>query len=152
MRRLWIGGAVAAPLALSALAFFFALGGSALATDAKSAKCGAGTVRGIALVTGDKTGITNIPDTYTSKSSVFGFRYNCAGKGVQVKHAASLPAYDVRFPGNPSRVAMASAVDTTAAMTSVQRQPDGAFRVFLVVPSGNDLVGRADLHFLLVAY
>ncbi len=65
-----------------------------------------------------RQGILNIPDAYTSKSSVFGF---CAD-------------------------------GTTAAMTSVQRQPDGAFRVFLVVPAGNDLVGRADLHFRLLAF
>jgi hypothetical protein len=68
------------------------------------------------------------------------------GKGV------SLPAYDVRFPGNPATVAMVSAEGTTAAMSSLQRQPDGSFRVFLVVPAGNDLVGRRDLRFLLVAF
>jgi hypothetical protein len=85
-----------------------------------------GTVKGVAVVTGDKTGILNIPDAYTSKSSVFGFRFNCSGKGVQVKHATSLPAYDIRFPGNPATQAIVSADGTTAAMTSVQRQPDGA--------------------------
>jgi len=158
MSRFRIGTAIVVPTTVSLVALFFALGGSALATggSARAVKpltpCANGTVKGIALVTGDKTGIQNIADTYTSAASVFGVKYNCAGKGVQVRHATSLPAYDVRFPGNPSTVAMVSADGTTAAMTSVVRQPDGAFRVFLVVPSGNDLVGRRDLHFLLVAY
>lgn len=150
-----IGAAVGAPLALSLAALFFALGGSALATGggSKAVKpCASGSVKAIALVTGDRSGIQNIPDTYTDAGSVFGYRYSCAGKGVKVKHATSLPAYDVRFPGNPAKVAIVSADGTTAAMTSVQRQPDGAFRVFLVVPAGNDLVGRRDLHFLLVAF
>ena len=158
MNRLRIGSAVAIPTVISLAALFFALGGSALATGGGSnvvkplKPCQNGTVKAFALVTGDKTGIQNIPDTYTSSASVFGTKYNCTGKVVEVKHATSLPAYDVRFPGNPSTVAMVSADGTTAAMTSVQRQPDGAFRVFLVVPAGNDLVGRKDLHFLLVAY
>ena len=158
MRRLRIGSTVAVPTVLSLIALFFALGGSALATGggSKAVKplkpCQNGTVKGYALVTGDKTGIQNIPDTYTGSAAVFGARYNCAGKGVEVRHATSLPAYDVRFPGNPASIAMVSANGTEAAMTSVQRQSDGAFRVFLVVPAGNDLVGRRDLHFLLVAY
>ena len=157
MRRFRIGVVVGAPLALSLAALFFALGGSALATGGganatKPKPCANGTVKGIVLVTGGRTGIQNIGDTYTSSASVFGFKYNCAGKGVEVKHATSLPAYDVRFPGNPATAAIVSADGTTAAMTSVQRQPDGAFRVFLVVPAGNDLIGRRDLHFLLVAY
>jgi hypothetical protein len=155
MRRFRIGAVVGAPLVLSLAALFFALGGSALATGggAKATKpCANGTVKGTVLVTGGKTGIQNIGDKYTSSASVFGFKYNCAGKGVEVKHATSLPAYDVRFPGNPATAAIVSADGATAAMTSVQRQPDGAFRVFLVVPAGNELAGRLDLHFLLVAF
>jgi len=155
MRTLRIGALVGGPLLLLLTALFFALGGSALATGdgAKATKrCAAGTVKGLVLVTGGKTGIQNIGDRYTSAATNFGLTYSCAGKGVQIKHATSLAAYDVRFPGNPANAAVVSADGTTAAMTSVQRQPDGAFRVFLVVPSGNDLVGRLDLHFLLVAF
>ena len=155
MRRFRIGALVVASLALSVAALFFALGGSALATrsGAKAAKpCPNGSVRGAVLVTGGKTGIQNIGDKYTSSASVFGYRYSCAGKGVEVKHVTSLPAYDVRFPGNPAKTAIVSADGTTAAMTSVERQPDGAFRIFLVVPAGNELAGRTDLHFLLVAF
>ena len=153
MRRVRLASAIAVPLALSAAALFFALGGAAFATGSTATKrCANGTVKGIAVVTGDKTGIANIPDKYSSRRALFGYRYSCAGKGVQVKHATSLPAYDVRFPGNPGSVGIASAVDATAAMTTVQRQPDGAFRVFLVVPAGNELAGRPDLHFSLVVF
>src|SRR5438552_12343171 len=104
MRKFLLTPGVAVPLVLSLAALFFALGGAALATGGASAKsrCGVGSVRGIAVVTGGSKGMQNIPDTYTSASSMFGYRYNCAGKGVQVKHAASLPAFDVRFPGNPA--------------------------------------------------
>lgn len=154
MRKFLLGPWVALPLVLSLVALFFALGAAAFATGgaATKSRCAVGTVRGIAFVTGGSKGMQNIPDTYTSAGALFGYRYSCAGKGVQVKHAASLPAFDVRFPGNPSAFAVVSAAGSTATMTSVQRQPDGAFRVFLATPEQNEIVGRRDLQFLVVAF
>src|SRR5437899_5050166 len=118
MRKFLLSPKVALPLALSLAALFFALGGAALATGGASAKsrCGVGSVRGIAFVTGGSKGIENIPDAYTNAGAIFGYRYNCAGKAAQVKHATSLPAYDVRFPGNPAAFAVVTATGSTAAM------------------------------------
>jgi hypothetical protein len=154
MRKFLLTPRVAVPLVLSLAALFFALGGAALATGGASTKsrCAVGSVRGIAFVTGGSKGIENVPDTYTSAGAQFGYRYNCAGKAVQVKHAASLPAFDVRFPGNPAAFAVVSAVGTTATMSSVQRQPDGAFRIFLATQEQNQTVGRRDVQFLVVAF
>jgi hypothetical protein len=154
MRKFLLRPQVALPFALSLTALFFAIGGAAFATGGASAKssCAVGSVRGIAFVTGGAKGIQNIPDAYTSAGATFGYRYNCAGKAVQVKHATSLPAYDVRFPGNPAGFAVVSATGSTATMTSVQRQPDGAFRIFLATPEQNQIIGRRDLQFLVVAF
>jgi hypothetical protein len=154
VRRFLIDPKVVAPLVLSLTALFFALGGPALATEGATKKpvCPIGTVRGIVLVTGGLNGIQNIPDTYTGDRSVFGYRYNCAGKGIQVKHATSLPAYDVRFVGNPASVATVIANGSTATMSSVQRQPDGSFRIFLATPEENQIVGRRDVQFFVVAF
>ena len=154
MRRFLLSPKVALPLVLSLAALFFALGGPALATGGASAKsrCAAGSVRGIAFVTGGSKGMENLPDSYTSAGAMFGYRYNCSGRAVQVKHAASLPAFDVRFPGNPAVGAVVSAVGSTATMSSVQRQPDGSFRIYLATPEENQIVGRRDLQFLVVAF
>jgi hypothetical protein len=154
MRRFLLRPQVALPLVISLTALFFALGGAALATGGASSKtrCAVGSVRGIAFVTGGSKGMENIPDSYTGAGSLFGYRYNCAGKGVLVKHAASLPAFDVRFPGNPAAFAVVSASGATPTMSSVQRQPDGAFRVFLATQEENQTVGRRDIQFLVVAF
>jgi hypothetical protein len=154
MRQLRITTRIVLPISLSLLALFVALGGSALAVGGSQSKspCANGAVKGIAYVTGGKTGIANIPDTYTAGAANFAFRYNCSAKLAQVKHATSLNAYDVRFPGNPASVGMVSSQGTTPAMTAVQHQPDGSFRVFLATQQENQTVGRRDLPFLLVVY
>jgi hypothetical protein len=153
MRKLRIKTQIVLPISLSLLALFIALGGSALAIGGSQSKtCVNGNVKGIAYITGGKTGIANIPDTYTAAAANFAFRYNCSGRLVQVKHATSLNAYDVRFPGNPASVGMVSSQGTTPAMTAVQHQPDGSFRVFLATQEQNQTVGRRDLPFLLVVY
>jgi hypothetical protein len=154
MRRFLLDPKVAPPLVLSLVALFFALGGPALATGgaAKKPVCPIGSVRGMAFVTGGLKGIQNLPDAYTSDGALFGYRYNCAGKGVQVKHATSLAAYDVRFVGNPATVATVIANGSTATMSSVQRQPDGSFRIFLATPEENQIVGRRDVQFIVIAF
>jgi hypothetical protein len=123
---------------VSLLALFFALGGSAFAvgSNALSAqpRCAAGAVRGIALVTGAKTDISSLSSsTYTSASSLFGYRWSCTGGAILVRKAAGvLGGVDVKFAGNPSTVAIvSSAASGTANGGSVSRQPDGSFRVVM---------------------
>src|SRR5439155_391898 len=64
-------------LVVALLALFFALGGSAFAISQKvkpQARCQAGAVRGIAIVTGQPNrGIGNVPDQFTTDKSFFGY-------------------------------------------------------------------------------
>jgi hypothetical protein len=132
-------------IALAAL--FFALGGSALAVSEAvkpQARCQPGAVRGYVAVTGDPTkGIANIPDTFTSAKSLFAARFTCKGSAPQVRRV-DRGVYEVRFPGNASRIATFSAPEA---------QPTGghngtAFRVTLWVPGRQDPV---DTPFVVIA-
>ena len=149
---------VSPALVVASLALFLAAGGSGLALAGKTSpqpRCAAGAVRGIAVVTGDPLkGLENLPADYSSAANLFGYRFNCSGGAVEVRKAPSVNAIDVRFAGNASIVAIASAVGGDAAGTAVQRQPDGAFRVMLSgrsdQPDGNSF-GQRWLSFVLVA-
>jgi hypothetical protein len=119
--------------AISLAALFFALGGSAFAvgervqaTLAPQKRCATGAVRGIAYVTGNpREGIANIPGTFTSAPALFGRRFNCTGKGVQVRRTG-LGVYEVRFPGI---AAPSVAVSAGAAQAAVETLPDGVIRI-----------------------
>lgn len=121
--------------AISLVALFFALGGSAFAvgervqaTLAPQKRCTTGAVRGIAVVTGTpQAGIANIPGTFTGAANVFARRFNCTGKGVQVRRAG-LGVYEVRFPGIASPSAVAG---SGSPQMSVETLPDGTVRVSL---------------------
>jgi hypothetical protein len=133
-----------AVLALGAL--FVALGGSAFAvTDAvkPQARCKPGSVRGYVAVTGSAAGIANVPDRFTNAKGLFAARFTCTGGAPQVRRVA-VGVYDVRFPGNPSRVATFSspAAQPTGGYTG------GAFRVSLWVPGHEDPI---DTPFVVVA-
>ena len=82
-------------LVLAALALFLAAGGSGYALGHKATapqpRCAAGAVRGIAVVTGDPLkGIENLSGDYSSAAKLFGYRFNCSGRAVQVRKAPSL--------------------------------------------------------------
>ncbi|GIU94977.1 MAG: hypothetical protein KatS3mg012_1434 [Gaiellaceae bacterium] len=121
--------------AISLAALFFALGGSAFAigervhaTLAPQKRCATGAVRGIAAVTGNpREGIANIPGTFTSAPVLFSRRFNCTGKGVQVRRAG-LGVYEVRFPGIATPTILAS---SGAPQMSAEVLPDGVIRVSL---------------------
>ncbi len=123
--------------ALAVAALFFALGGSALAlgerserTSAAQQRCTNGAVRGIATVTGDpRVGIANTPDRFTTARALFARRFNCTGKGIQVRRA-DRGVYEVRFVGIAGASGLGSALG--AAVANVQTLPDGTLRVTVV--------------------
>jgi hypothetical protein len=139
-RRLRISPA----LVVAGAALLFALGGSAFAIGQKTApqpRCQTGAVRAIAVVTGlPLKGIENLPGEYTSDPKAFDRRFNCTGKGVEVKHGPS-GSYDVRFPGISGASCLASSMSADAGSVSCQPQPDGSYRVILrgVITDGNVL-------------
>ncbi len=125
--------------AISLVALFFALGGSALAVghglSAAQARCATGAVRGIATVTGEPSaGIANVPDQFTSRKSVFSRRFNCTGGAVQVRRTAA-GVFEVRFAGNGAQSALASSVGD--AYADVEPVGGGVFRVS-IHPAGRD--------------
>ena len=123
---------------IAAAALFFALGGSALAiSDAvrPQPRCANGAVRGIAAVTGNASGMANIPDQFSSTRSLFSRTFNCTGGATEVRRI-SAGVYEVRFPGNPVQSAVVSGSGAESWLTPM---PGGVFRVGLHVP------GRADV-------
>jgi hypothetical protein len=146
-------------LVLAAVAVFLAAGGSGYALGQKAAapqpRCAPGAVRGIAVVTGDPLkGLANLPQDYSADGKLFGYRFNCGGGAVQVRMAPGLQAIDVRFPGNASRIAVASGIGNDPAAFAIATQPDGSFRVFVSgrsdQPDGNSF-GPRTLPFVIVA-
>ena len=92
--------------AIGLVALFFALGGSAFAVQDRAQgpavaqqRCANGSVRGVALVTGIAAqGIANIPDGFTGAGNLFGRKFNCTGKAVQVRRVET-GMFEVRFVG-----------------------------------------------------
>jgi hypothetical protein len=123
--------------AVATVALFFALGGSAFAVREATPKpkpaprCPLGSARAIAFVTGDpRVGIANLSDNWSSSPELFGYRYSCSGGPIEVrKSPLAYGGFDIRFPGNPGRYAVATiAADATLAV-SVTPKPDGSFHV-----------------------
>jgi hypothetical protein len=145
-------------LIVAGLALFLAAGGSGYALGSKAtpqARCSAGAVRGIAVVTGDVLkGLENLSGDYSSAANLFGYRFNCSGGAVEIRKAPGAGAVDVRFVGNAAKVAVATAVGGDPAGAAVALQPDGAFRVSLGgrsdQPDGNSF-GPRTLQFVIVA-
>jgi hypothetical protein len=139
--------------ALALVALFFALGGSAFAVGERiqsslvaQQRCANGAVRGIAYVTGNPSqGIANIPDRFTPTPSFFGRRFNCTGKGTQVRRV-DRGVYEVRFVGISGASGVGSGTGDTYAV--VEPAADGAFKVTLH-PAGRD--DRVDTPFTVVA-
>jgi hypothetical protein len=137
---------------IALIALFFALGGSAYAVGdriqgptAVQARCGNGSVRGVAVVTGiSSQGIANLPGTFTSGRTYFGRKYNCSGKAVLARRV-EMGVFEVRFVGVSGGSAVASA--SNDAYATVQTGPNSTFSV-VVHPAGRD--DRADLPFTIV--
>ena len=121
-------------LVVALVALFFALGGSAFALGhgALARGCGAGNVRGTAHLHAAQS----FPDRYTSRG--LSGRYSCSGRGVQAKRV-DVGVYDVRFPGNPGSVAVATPIASAPLTLTWTRQGDGAFRVFVRDVRGNSV-------------
>ena len=138
--------------ALALIALFFALGGSAFAvgdrvhgTAVAQQRCTNGAVRGVAVVTGiPSQGIANVPDTFTGAPNLFGRKFNCTGKAVQVRRVEA-GVFEVRFVGIAGASAVGSAPND--ALVSIQAGASGTFSV-VVHPAGRD--DRADLPFTIV--
>jgi hypothetical protein len=150
---------VTPPLVISVLALFFALGGSAFALrDASpkpAPKCAVGSARAIAYVTGDvNQGIANLPATWSSAGILFGYRWTCNGGTVEVRKAVeSGGGFDIRFPGNPGRYPVATAVYPTALGISLAPNPDGSFHVTEGGnSSGDSFPPRSDGTFVIVLF
>lgn len=152
----------APPTALGLLALFFALGGSALAVSEgvlssaavkPQPRCANGAVRGVAVVTGlPNQGVENIPNQYISDRQAFGRRFNCAGKGIQVRKVQN-GTYEVLFAGLGGLSCLATSMASEAMSTSCIPMGDGSYRVSLrgLDTSGNVLVVK-DRPFMVVVF
>ena len=127
-------------LVVALAALFFALGGSAFALGhgALARGCSAGNVRGAVRL----NAMQSFPDRYTSRG--LSARYNCSGRAVQAKRLEA-GAYDVRFSGNPSSVAVATPFGLSQLTITWTRAPDGAFRIFVFDPDGSSVDGSFTL-------
>jgi hypothetical protein len=138
--------------ALGLIALFFALGGSAFAVGERiqgpsvaQQRCTNGAVRGVAVVTGvPSQGIANVPDQFTSAGNLFGRKFNCTGKAVQVRRVQT-GVFEVRFVGISGASAVGSA--TGDAYATVEPAAGGAFKVTMH-PAGRD--DKVDLPFTIV--
>jgi hypothetical protein len=140
-------------LVLSGIALFFAIGGSAFAVGQRlgvaQPKCANGAVKGFAYVKGDPNkGIQNLPQTFTSAANLFGARFNCTGKPVQVRRNDKV--YEIKFPGTAGKVAIATGFGRDAQREYATPNPDGSWTV---TPEGlgtNDL--RPQDQFVIVVF
>ncbi len=129
--------------AVSVLALFLALGGSALAVGERvqapwvaQQRCANGAVRGIAGVVGEPgKGMANLPDAFSSSGALFSRRFNCTGRAVQVRRTG-IGVYEVRFVRNAATTIVANGIGQFTA--SVETISPGTFRVRV------QDVGRAD--------
>ena len=129
--------------AIALVALFFALGGSAFAVGeriqaatAAQQRCTNGAVRGIAVVTGDPTkGIANLPDQFSGAAILFARRFNCSGKGVQVRRTG-IGSYEIRFVGNAAPTAVVGGFSN--AYASVEPARSGVFIVTVYTAGRED--------------
>ena len=126
-------------LVLSAVALFFAIGGSAFAVGQRlgvaQPRCANGAVKGFAYVKGDPNkGIQNLPEAYISDPKVFGTSFNCSGKPVQVKRAGTV--FQIRFPGTAGRLAIATGAGPDAGQFWATPLPDGSWKITRQGPVG----------------
>jgi hypothetical protein len=138
--------------AISLVALFFALGGSAFAVGERiqassvaQQRCANGAVRGIAVVTGSSAGVANVPGQFTAAGNLFLRKFNCTRRAVQVRRT-SIGVFEVRFVGNAATSAVATGHGD--AYANVDILGAGLFRL-TVHPAGRD--DPADQPFTIVA-
>ena len=123
-------------LAVSLVALFFALGGSAFPFGHRGLArgCGAGNVRGAVVVDAS----ASLSDAYTT----LGLRgaYNCSGRGVQVRQR-DVGVYELRFAGNPGSVAVATPIGLSPFVVTWSPAGRGVFRIFVTYTSGDPTDG-----------
>lgn len=114
------------------VAFIIALD---VASSAPTSHCRIGPVRGFAIVTGDvrRGGIGGLPRTFSSEQRLFAQRYNCARTFVQARRI-DVGRYQIRFPGNPAKLAIASPMSGHASSLSVQAIDSDIFEVTMRGP------------------
>jgi hypothetical protein len=127
-------------LVISAIALFFAIGGSAFAVGERlgvaQQRCVSGAVKGFAYVTGDPTvGIQNMSEAYSSSPKLFSSRFNCAGATVQVRRVQD--AFQIKFNGIVARSAVVSGVGVNPQTMTVTALPDGSYRITPIRPPGS---------------
>ena len=119
-------------LVISALALFFAIGGSAFAVGQRvgvaQPRCANGAVKAFAYVSGDPAkGIHDMAETFSSDPKLFKASFNCSGKGVQVRRNRDV--FEVRFPGAPVKTVSVTSAAGTPIAWSVTLLPDGSYRL-----------------------
>ena len=141
-------------LVISALALFFAVGGSAFAVGQRlgvaQQRCANGSVKGFAYVTGDPAvGIQNLPETYSSSPKLFSARFDCAGAAVQVRRVRD--SFQIKFNGIAGRSAVVSGVGVNPQTMTVTALPDGSYRVTPIHPPGSTTFELGPEHQFVVA-
>jgi hypothetical protein len=117
---------------LSAVALFFAIGGSAFAVGQRlgvaQPRCANGAVKGYAYVTGDPSvGIQNTPDAFTGNAKLFGTRFDCAGAAVLVRRDRD--TFVIKFNGVAGRTALVSGIGANPQTMTVTALTDGSYRI-----------------------
>jgi hypothetical protein len=132
---------VSPSFAVAVLALFFAVGGSASAlkgSSSKTTRCPAGSVKAIAIITGNPAeGIENLPAAFSGTANLFSYRWSCSGapgtiqirKSTRETGAAGYRGFDIKFVGNPGKVALANAASDGPITASVAPLSDGSFHV-----------------------
>lgn len=122
-------------LAVSLVALFFALGGSAFALGSKSApqpRCATGAVRGIAVVGGTNVDLSSLPTSFARHSDAVTYSWSCTGGEIQIGKPSGLNGVAVKFVGNPATNAIvSSAANGVPYGGSVSRSSDGSFHVVM---------------------
>jgi hypothetical protein len=119
-------------LVISAVALFFAIGGSAFAVEQRigvaQPRCANGAVKGYAYVTGDPSvGIQNMPESFSSNPKLFGARFDCAGAAVLVRRDRD--TFVIKFNGVAGRTALVSGIGANPQTMTVTALPDGSYRI-----------------------
>jgi hypothetical protein len=137
---------------LAVLACLTVLGVFALRAEGSHLECHTGNALGFATIRSQPQYLVGtIPPSFTSLNAYFTARYNCRGRGVQVRRVDQ-GIYDLRFPGTSPGAAMSDAISSEGVSSSVQIIGD-IVRVSLRGPlNGGDVASRRDVAFSVVTY
>jgi hypothetical protein len=147
MRRL-VTAALVAAVGIAAV-----LVGPGLAASTQvAARCGPGTVKGVAIVVGDPhKGMANLPTSFSGAANLFDYRWNCSGGAITVRQSDRAPGFDIHFAGNPGKVALVTPNTLEAGGGSAIRNADGSFHIAIGgAQSGGSFANRNDLAFTVI--